>query len=98
MHTTLERVLRKILRRLPADSGATYLIRGDVIEITTMDAIRKEFFADRLVTSEPLPPLVSGTFDKVPLEAVLKELNHYGNMVLDARAVKEGQVQVSADS
>jgi hypothetical protein len=97
MHTTLAKVLRKILLRVPADSGATYLIRGDVIEITTTEAIRKEFFADRLVMPNPLPPLVSVDFDKVPLEEALKELNHYGNIVLDARAEKQGQVQVSAD-
>jgi tetratricopeptide (TPR) repeat protein len=35
MHTTLSTILRKILRRVPAPSGATYLIRKDVIEITT---------------------------------------------------------------
>jgi len=97
MRTTLATILRKILRRVPSDSGATYLIRGDIIEITTTAAIRKEFFADRLVMPNPLPPLVSGAFDKVPLEDTLKELNHYGNIVLDARAAKEGQVQVSAD-
>jgi hypothetical protein len=97
MHTRLERVLWKILRRVPASSGATFFIRGDVIEITTTEAIRKEFFADRLVMPNPLPPLVSDAFDKVQLEAALKELNHYGNIVLDARAAKEVQVQVSAD-
>jgi hypothetical protein len=35
MRTTLSTVLRKILRRVPAPSGTTYLIRRDVIEITT---------------------------------------------------------------
>lgn len=97
MHTTLAKVLQKTLRRVPAKSGATYLIRGDAIEITTLEAIRKEFFADRPTLLTPLPPLVSGTFDKMPLDATLRELNHYGNIVLDARAAKEGQVQVSAD-
>jgi len=97
MHTTLAKVLQQTLRRVPAKSGATYLIRDDVIEITTTAAIRKEFFADRPETPDPLPPLVSGAFDKVPLEAALKELNDYGNIVLDARAAKEGQVQISAD-
>ena len=97
MHTTLAKVLQQTLRRVPAKSGATYLIRDDVIEITTTAAIRKEFFADRPEKPGPLPPLVSGAFDKVPLEDALKELNHYGNIVLDARAAKEGQVQVSAD-
>ncbi|HEY7311775.1 MAG TPA: hypothetical protein VH643_20600 [Gemmataceae bacterium] len=35
MHTTLSTVLRKVLSRIPVPSGATYLIRRDVIEITT---------------------------------------------------------------
>ncbi len=35
MRTTLSTILRKILRRVPAPSGTTYLIRRDVIEITT---------------------------------------------------------------
>jgi tetratricopeptide (TPR) repeat protein len=35
MHTTLSTVLRRILSRVPAPTGATYIIRRDVIEITT---------------------------------------------------------------
>jgi hypothetical protein len=35
MHSTLSTILRKILRRVPAPSGTTYIIRRDVIEITT---------------------------------------------------------------
>lgn len=95
MRTNLGKILMKILGRVPA--SATYLIRGDVIEITTTEAIRKEFFADRPSSPGPLPPLVSVAFDKVPLESVLKELNGYGNVVLDVRAGKEAQAPVTAD-
>jgi hypothetical protein len=95
MHARIETILRRVLHRV--SPSATYFIRGDMIEVTTTEAIRKEFFAERPTMPGPLPPLVSGAFDKVPLEAALKELNHYGNVVLDARAAKEGQVQVSAD-
>jgi RNA polymerase sigma factor (sigma-70 family) len=35
MKATLDVILRKILSRIPCDSGATYLIRKDHIEITT---------------------------------------------------------------
>ncbi|HEY7158436.1 MAG TPA: vWA domain-containing protein, partial [Gemmataceae bacterium] len=35
MHTTLSTVLRKVLSRIPVPSGATYVIRRDVIEVTT---------------------------------------------------------------
>ncbi len=95
MRTTLRRILLKVLRRVPY--SAAYFIRGDVIEITTTEAIRKEFFADRPSSPGPLPPLVSGAFDKITLESVLKELNDYGNIVLDARTGKEAQVPVTAD-
>jgi hypothetical protein len=94
MHAKLGSVLQKVLLRV--SPSTTYIIRGDVIEITTMKAIRKEFFADR--PAGPLPPLVSANFDKVPLESALKELsrpNH--SIVLDGRAAKEGQTPVTAD-
>ena len=95
MKTTLGTILHKVLTRV--SPSATFLVRGNAIEITTTNAIRKEFFADRPKTPGPLPPLVSGEFDKVPLEAALKELNRYGNVVLDVRAGKEGQTPVTAD-
>lgn len=41
MRTKLAMILRKILRRVP--HPATYLIRGGAIEITTTEAVRKEF-------------------------------------------------------
>jgi hypothetical protein len=93
MHTRLGTVLKKALSRV--SPSATYIIRDDHIEITTVKAICKEFFADR--PHGPFPPLVVGNFDKVPLEAALKELAHSGNIVLDARAAKEGQTPVTAD-
>jgi hypothetical protein len=93
MHTRLGTVLKKALSRV--SPSATYIIRDDHIEITTVHAIRKEFFADR--PHGPFSPLVAGNFDKVPLEAALKELAHSGNIVLDARAAKEGQTPVTAD-
>ncbi|HEY7310324.1 MAG TPA: hypothetical protein VH643_13250 [Gemmataceae bacterium] len=93
MHTRLGTGLKKILNRV--SPSVTYIIRDDFIEITTVKAIRKEFFADR--PHGPFPPLVIDNFDKVPLEAALKELAHSGNIVLDARAAKEGQTTVTAD-
>lgn len=93
MHTRLSKVVKKILSRV--SPSATYIIRDDFIEITTVQAIRKEFFADR--PHGPFPPLVSGSFEKVPLESALKELAHSGNIVLDVRAAKEGQTPVTAE-
>jgi hypothetical protein len=93
IRTRLRTVLKKVLGRV--SPSVTYLIRDDHIEITTVQALRKEFFADR--PDGPFPPLVSGTFEKVPLESALKELAHAGNIVLDSRAAKEGQTPVTAD-
>ena len=93
MHTRLETVLKKVLSRV--SPSAMYIIRDDMIEITTQDAVRKEFFPDR--PTGPLPPLVSGTFDKVALKAAFKELAHAGNIVLDCRMAKEGETEVTAD-
>ncbi len=93
MHMRLRTVLKKVLRRV--SPSVTYIIRDDTIEITTVQAIRKEFFADR--PDGPLPPLVAATFEKVPLQAALRELAHAGNIVLDSRAAKEGETAVTAD-
>jgi hypothetical protein len=96
MQTKLGTVLHRVLKRVP--HSATFFIRGDEIEITTTEAIRKEFFADRPTMPGPLPPLVSGEFDKTTtLETALKQLNRYGNVVLDARANKQSQATVTAD-
>jgi hypothetical protein len=93
MNTRLGTALKKVLSHV--SPSVTYIIRDDKIEITTMEAIRKEFFADR--PDGPLPPLVAGTFEKVPLQAALRELAHAGNIVLDIRAAKEGETAVTAD-
>jgi hypothetical protein len=93
MHTRLETVLKKILGRV--SPSAMYIIRDSMIEITTQEAVRREFFPDR--PTGPLSPLVSGSFDKVPLKTSLKELAHAGNIVLDGRMAKEGETEVTAD-
>jgi hypothetical protein len=93
MHTRLETVLKKILGRV--SPSAMYIIRGDIIEITTQDAERREFFPDR--PTGPLPPLVSRSFDTVPLKSSFKQLAHAGNIVLDGRVAKEGETEVTAD-
>lgn len=93
MHARLGAVLKKILSRV--SPSAAYIVREGFIEITTEQAMRKEFFANR--PHGPFPPLVIDNFEKVPLEAALKELAHSGNIVLDARAAKEGQTPVTAD-
>lgn len=85
MHTTLAKVVRKILLRVPAPSGTTYLIRRDVIEITTGTFQHVEVWGGY---DGPKFPLVNLELEKTPLEEAVKELaNQSGfNVVLDNKA------------
>jgi hypothetical protein len=85
MRNTLATVLRKILRRVPAPSGTTYLIRRDVIEITTGMFQHVEVWGGY---DGPKFPLVDVVLEKTPLEEAVKELaNQSGfNVVLDNKA------------
>ncbi len=51
----LDTVLKQVLKRVPTESGATWIIRGDLLEVTTQAALRAEFGRKG---KEPLPPLV----------------------------------------
>jgi hypothetical protein len=94
---TLDFMLRKILDRLPGRE-ATYIIRDGVVEITTKKAVREEFFRDRPADA-PLPPLVNAALVQTPLTAALRDLarSNGGNIVLDVRATKEAQTNVTAE-
>ncbi len=108
MKTTLERVLRKVLTRVPASSGAVFLIRKDHIEITTRDAIRRELGLRKREPTKPLdddadanrpalPPLVWEDLNKVPLEKALSDIaaNTGVNVVLDPRVEKKSSAEVT---
>lgn len=84
-NTRLATVLRIILARVPAPSGATYLVRRDHIEITTGDAVRKEIFGDDFKGTSP--PLVSVHFKGMSLHAALRTIATVSgvNIVLDSR-------------
>jgi hypothetical protein len=96
MNARLGTVLEKVLQRI--SPKATYIVRDEVIEITTKRAVRKEFFGDR--RKGPLPPLISASFAKQPLEAALKDLTEargVNNIILDSRTAKEAAMPVTAD-
>jgi len=92
----LNTLLRKILDRVPVESGATWCVRGDAVEVTTMPAYHAEFYPGR--PNGPFPPLVVTTFEKTPLEDALKQLaeDTEGNVVLDVRAAEKGKTPVTA--
>lgn len=99
MDAPLEAVLRKILSRVPAKSGATFVIQRDgTIEITTEKAVRQEFY--RSGVQEPVPPLVVADFEEKPLGEALRTLARQTrvNVVLDPRAGKDSfKVPVTAE-
>jgi hypothetical protein len=104
--STLATVLKRILSRVPTNSGAGYLIRKDHIEITTLDAIRRELGLrkrdanpkDTEEAARPaLSPLVWEEFKEVPLQKALREIaDDTGvNIVLDPRVEKKGNIDLT---
>jgi hypothetical protein len=101
-NVTVERVLRKLLDRVPSESGAAFLVRREAVEITTTAARDAEvWFKDPNVegaTREPRLPLVSAAFDRKPLSEALKELARQGgmNVVVDIRVAEKAKTPVTA--
>jgi hypothetical protein len=91
----LDTVLRKVLGQVAVGSGATYILREDVIEVTTNTFLTTEVWGD---FNGPHLPLVWATLDKAPLEDALKELAEQAdfNVMLDNRAGEKGKTPVTA--
>jgi hypothetical protein len=95
-------LLKKLLARIPNDSGATtptYILRPDHLEITTREALLKEFYPNRESSgaspmASDLPPLVYIIFKETPFRDALAQLAHAAevNVVLDNRAAGESKV------
>jgi hypothetical protein len=94
-NTRFSTVLRKVLSRVPSESGATYLVREDHIEITTGAFQASEVWGEY---TGPHLPLVNVTLEKTPLEDALKELADQTefNIVLDKRAAELAKTMISA--
>jgi hypothetical protein len=86
----LETVLRRILARVQAVSGTTFVVRGGVVEITTRRAASPSTWEQA--------PEVSASFDKRELQAALKEIADATgvNVVLDGRATDKGKTVITA--
>src|SRR5262249_15192412 len=71
--------------RVPAQSGATYLVRRDAIEITTTAAARAEVWGEGY--DGPFLPLVNARIQKVPLDEALAQLSDQAqfNILIDKR-------------
>jgi hypothetical protein len=94
-NVSLNTVLRKVLSRIPSTSGATFINRGDEIEITTMAAFKASVFLDP-DRCNPFP-LVRVEIAKQPLEEALRELAEESgfNIVLDAHAGEKVKAEVA---
>jgi hypothetical protein len=95
-NVTVERALRKVLTRIPATSGSTFLVRREGVEITTGAAQAAEVWPKNY--NGPRLPLVNVVFDKKPLGEALKELARQSgmNVVLDGRAGDKVKLPVTA--
>src|SRR5205823_4860248 len=76
MNATLGTVLRKILARIPATSGATFLIRKDTIEITTGQFAA----AEKTVRAYPVADLVTPIPNSVNLSSVQQQGSILGGL------------------
>lgn len=96
MNATPAEVLRKVLARIPAPSGATFLVRKDAIEITTGDALREEVWGESY--RGPWLPLVYARFEGVPLQEALRRLARQTgtNIVLDPSVGPKARLPVTA--
>jgi len=102
-------LLRKVLSRIPSQTGATFVFRPNLtlIEITTEAALREELQLHLPVSTggdedarvPALLPLVFISIDKAPLEDALKEISASTgyNIVLDRNKVNKEKAQVTAE-
>jgi hypothetical protein len=104
-NVTVERVLYKLLARVPVQSGATFLVRRESVEITTGRALVAEVwprvpnaFESDASSREPQLPLVNADFDRKPLGEALKELARQSgmNVVVDVRVSEKAKLPVTA--
>jgi len=106
-NTSLERVLPRIFERVPSPSGATFVVRGGVVEITTRRQASPLRWSwgqvERVVNNNeelpsPKPPETTFAFEKRDLRDALQEIADATgvNIVLDGRAQDKGRTPITA--
>jgi hypothetical protein len=98
-----EKALRRILGRIPVYTGATFMVRGGVVEITTRRYASpsqwrlKSIAEDEGSLQSPPPPVVSVAFDSRELRDALQEIADATsvNIILDARAKEKAKAAVT---
>jgi hypothetical protein len=91
----LRRILNRLTEKGPVPSGATFVVRKNSIEITTNQMLKTQIWGDH---QGPFLPLVYATFEKKPLEDVLKELAEEAEctIVLDPRVAEKARTPLTA--
>ncbi len=94
LHTNFATILSVILSRLPADFEAVYLLRPDMIEITTMAALREEL---GIPDHRPVLPLVWDVFENTPVSKALESVTETTgyNVVVDSRVAEKTQAKAT---
>jgi DNA-binding TFAR19-related protein (PDSD5 family) len=95
----LHEFIQQVLRRMGGEAGsfATFLVRRDYLEITTIEMVEYEVFKGE--THSMLgTTLVTVSFTKRPIEEVLEELAERGqlNLTLDAEKLKAVKTRITA--
>ncbi len=93
-------ILKKLLGKIPNDGGKTsptYILRPDHLEITTRDAMMREFYPGRY--DSHLPSLAYAVFKQTPLPEALAELARTteSTVVLDPKSVETIKAKVTAE-
>ena len=83
---SLDKVVRKVLARIPAQSGVTYVIRRDGIEITTGAYMTAQFYRH---LDQEQNPLVMGQPDAPPTTDLLSLLPPLVQAEFDKRPVED---------
>jgi RNA polymerase sigma factor (sigma-70 family) len=93
--TSLASILRTVLARIPAQSGAVYVLRTDTVEITTAAALRKEL---GMPGQRPLLPLVWDVLENVPVGQALGRVAEFSGypVVIDPRVADKVKTNVDA--
>ncbi len=95
MRASLEAVLRKVLARVNSSSGTGFLLRRNVIEITTGRAMQTEVWGPDF--KGPFLPLVNMTLENCPLSEALKEMADLTDtsILLDPRVAEQARQTVT---
>ncbi|HZV03934.1 MAG TPA: RNA polymerase sigma factor [Gemmataceae bacterium] len=100
-NTSLASVLRIILARVPAPSGAVYILRSDSVEITTTLALCQELNIARDVIvgrGPPEIPLVWDVFEETPISKALMRVTEQTpfTVIVDSSLKDRGKLNVTA--